>query len=581
MSQNEEPAECLPMIEESPNIEQKALQEEVVFLPLGGVGEIGMNLYLYGIGPAKKREWLMVDLGITFADSYEAGIEIILPDIDFILAHKDRLSGLLLTHAHEDHFGAVIDLLPRLDVPVWATPYTAALLRLKMRDNRVPSDLLQINEIALSSRFNIGSFDLEMVNMSHSIPEPNGVVIRMPGCTIFHSGDWKFDTALPGEPGLDEKRLREIGKEGVDVMISDSTNAPNEGESSSERDVEKVLTEIIAGLKHRAVVTTFASNLARVIAVARASKAAGRSVVVAGKAIWRVIDAARETGYLDDDLKFLDTMEYGYLPRDKVVLLCTGSQGEGRAAMARLAKDEHPHIGLSKEDTVIFSSKSIPGNEKSVSRIQNMLIDSGINIITNKNALVHVSGHPPRGDMAKLYEWISPAAAIPMHGEAYHLESHAEFARRQGVKDVKTIRNGQVIRLGPGKLEVREEVPSGRLYRDGNILVKEDDAAVRERRRLSYVGVLVISLVMSRKHAEPVARAQIFTQGVPELEHNNLDLAGIIEQEIRATLKSMPLKIRKDTSVVSEAIRRAVRARINNIWGKKTVVEVMVGQADV
>ncbi len=556
-------------------------QEELVFLPLGGVGEIGMNLYLYGLGTAKKRSWLMVDLGITFGGEFEPGIDIIYPDTKFIEDNVDDLLGLLLTHAHEDHYGAVAELWPRLkrNLPIYCTPYTAALLRGKIADNK-SGFKFDIREVALSSRFSIGAFDLELVTLSHSIPEPNGVIMRTPLGNVFHTGDWKCDPDSVGSDGIEMERLAYAGNQGIDVMICDSTNAPVKGESVTETQVGKTLMEAMKGEKNRIVVTTFASNLTRVLNIAKAAKAAGRDVVLAGRSMWRVVEAARETGYIDEKMKFYDQSDYGYLPKDKVVLICTGSQGEARAALARIANNEHRELTLNKDDLVIFSSKMIPGNEKSVLRLYNLLVDQGIRIMTEKDALVHVSGHPPQGDLIKMYDLIKPKAAVPMHGEAVHLEVHAQLARDNGVKDAVTIRNGDILRLLPGKLEKVKSVFSGRLYKDGRLMIPAGHQAIKERRRLGFVGFITISLVIN-KAGDLIGQPQFASEGLPfaeeETEYTPLTY-DVLNTEILGTLKSISKKSRKDKSVVKEAVRRAVRAKINFLWGKKTVCIIMVSQ---
>ncbi len=556
-------------------------QEELVFLPLGGVGEIGMNLYLYGLGTKKKRQWLMVDLGITFGGEFEPGVDIIFPDTQFIEDNVDDLLGLLLTHAHEDHYGAVADLWPRLkrNLPIWCTPYTAALLRGKIADNN--SQLkFDIREVALCSRFSIGDFDLELITMSHSIPEPNAVIMRTPLGKVFHTGDWKCDPDSVGSSGIEMEQLAYAGGEGIDVMICDSTNAPVKGESGTETKVAETLMKVIAGEKNRVVVTTFASNLARVLAIVKAAKAAGRDVILAGRSMWRVVEAGRETGYIPEDMKFYDQSDYGYIPKDKVVLICTGSQGEGRAALGRIANKEHPELTLNKDDLVIFSSKMIPGNEKSVYRLYNLLVDQGIRILTEKDAMVHVSGHPPQGDLKKMYDLIQPKAAVPMHGEALHLEVHAQFARDNGVEDAVTIRNGDMLKLLPGKLTKVDEVYSGRLYKDGRLLVSSTHDAIRQRRRLGFVGFITVSIVID-KVGNLLSDPIFASEGIPiekeKTEQTPLTWE-VLEKEIKGTITSIAKKSRKDKSVVKEAVRRAVRSKINFLWGKKTVCIILVNQ---
>ena len=408
--------------------------DELVFMALGGIGEIGMNCYLYGLGPADDRQWLMVDLGITFPEGEnDPGVDVILPDLRFIEAERGSLAGLVLTHAHEDHFGAVIELWPRLNVPIYATPFTAALLKTKLAEYGGGAKL-PIHEVALNSRFDVGPFGIELISVAHSIPESNALAIRTPHGVVLHTGDWKIDpTPVIGAP-TDIERLVALGAEGVTAMICDSTNALREGRSPSELDVAQSLARIIKGAKRRVAVTIFASNVARLRAVADAARSAGRQLVVAGRAMHRMIDVAISTGYLPQNFKYLDQDQFSYLQPHEVVALCTGSQGEPRAAMARVAADEHPAIKLDRGDLVIFSSRTIPGNERAVGQIQNRLVDMGCELVTDNDALVHVTGHPRREELKEMYGWVKPRIAIPMHGEARHLAEHAKLARAAGVK---------------------------------------------------------------------------------------------------------------------------------------------------
>jgi len=549
-------------------------QDELVFLPLGGVGEIGMNLYLYGVGPSYHRHWLMVDLGITFPGEREPGIERILPDTRFIEEERGSLSGIVLTHAHEDHFGAVIDLWPRLKAPVYATPFTAALLRARLIEKGLENEIPLI-EVPLKGRLDIGPFDVEFITMAHSIPEPNGLVIRTSVGTVFHTGDWKLDPhPVLGEP-LDEKRIRQLGEEGVDVLVCDSTNALREGISPTEADVARTLKKIILGAEKRVAVTTFASNVARLRSVITAAHEADRHVVIAGRAMLRTLQVARETGYLPEGTELLSDDEYGYLPRDKVVALCTGSQGESRGALARIAGDSHPRITFSPGDQVIFSSRTIPGNEKGVSWIQNRLIDAGIDVITDDDALVHCSGHPRQGELEQLYGWVRPAAAIPMHGEARHLAAHARLALSFGVKTVAEARNGSLIRLSPAPVEQFDNAPSGRLLLDGNILVEDGNQAIRERRKLAVMGTVSVSLVLS-KGGDILGEPVIAFHGIPEEDKDGDPMEEIILDSIFGALDGIPRPRKKNTDLAGESVRRAVRAGINQVWGKKPLCSVLV-----
>ena len=552
--------------------------DELVFAALGGLGEIGMNAYLYGFGPEDQRRWLMVDCGITFPEGeFDPGIDVILPDVRFIEERRQDLAGIVITHAHEDHIGAVIELWPRLQAPVYATPFTAGMLRAKLAEHGNGLNI-PINVVALDSRFKVEPFDIELFSLAHSIPEMSGLAIRTPLGTIFHTGDWKLDpTPTIGNP-VDGERLKRLGEEGVLALAIDSTNAFREGTSPSEADVARTLGEIIAKAPQRVAVTTFSSNVARVKAVAEAAQAAGRELVVAGRALHRVIEVARETGYLPQGLRHHDQDQFSYIERSDIVLLCTGSQGEPRAALARIAEEEHPDVSLAKGDMVIFSSRTIPGNEKAVGRIQNNLARNGCEVVTDNEALVHVSGHPRRDELRQMYRWLRPQIAVPMHGEARHLKAQAELAREMGVKTVFTLTDGEILRLAPDPVVV-DDAPVGRVFRDGRLLVPEGDGPVRERRKLSIVGVVAVSLCLSRK-GSVMADPQVVLDGVPDETANGEEMIDVVLDAVDGTLRSIPQKNRKNPDLVAEAVRRSVRAAVNGAWGKKPICHVLVNVID-
>ena len=446
-----------------------AKPDELVFAPLGGVGEIGMNLSIYGLGNRQQRAWLAVDLGVSFGDEeHLPGIDLIMPDISFLEKERKNLMGLVLTHAHEDHFGAIIDLWPKLKCPIYATQFSAALFEAKCAAERKAPNI-PVTVVPSGGRVDVGPFNVEFIPVAHSIPEAHALAIHTDAGTVLHTGDWKIDpTPTLGRP-TDEKRLRELGEEGVLALIGDSTNAVREGRSPSEAEVARTIIDLVKSAKGRVAVTTFASNVSRIKAVADAAKAADREVVVVGRAMERVVQVARETGYLDGVQNFRSPEVYGHLPQDKVLALCTGSQGESRAALARIANDDHPEITLNRGDSVIFSSRTIPGNEKAVGSIINNLVLQGVEVLTDREHLVHVSGHPRRDELRDLISWVKPQLLIPVHGEALHLNEHAKLARAAGVPRVLVIRNGDLVKLGPGDPGVVGEVPAGRLYKDGSI----------------------------------------------------------------------------------------------------------------
>jgi ribonuclease J len=548
--------------------------DELVFAPLGGVGEIGMNLSLYGLGPERARKWLAVDLGVAFAGDDLPGIDLIMPDIRFLIEERRNLLGLVLTHAHEDHFGAIIDLWPRLRVPIYATPFSAALLEAKRQSEPGAPDI-PVQVIPLGSRLTLGVFDVEFVSMSHSIPESNGLIIRTSLGTVFHTGDWKLDPTPVIGPATDEKKLRALGEAGCLALVGDSTNAVRDGRSPSESDVSKSLAELMAASPGRVAVTTFASNVARLRSVADAARVCDREVVVVGRAMERIVGVARETGYLNGVQEFRGTDTYGYLPPDKVVALCTGSQGEARAALARIAKDEHPDVTLSKGDRVIFSSRTIPGNEKAVGAVINGLINQGIEVITDRTHLVHVSGHPRRAEMADMYSWVKPHIVVPVHGEALHLFEHAALARKIGIPEVLTCRNGDLVKLAPGRPGVIDEVPEGRIYKDGRLLVDAEARTVADRRRLSMTGVVSVALALDDK-GMLAADPEVELIGIPEADQDGEKFAEIAYDVALETVENMPKARRRDPDAMAESVKRAVRAAIASRWGKKPLCIVLV-----
>jgi ribonuclease J len=548
--------------------------DELVFAPLGGLGEIGMNLALYGVGTERRRQWIVVDFGVAFAGDDLPGIDLIFPDIRYVVEERRNVLGIVLTHAHEDHFGALLDLWPRLRLPIYATPFTAALLEAKRMSEPGAPDI-PVNVIPLNGRFNLGPFDIELVSMAHSIPESNGLIIRTPHGAVLHTGDWKLDPTPVVGPPTDEAKLRALGDSGCLALIGDSTNAVREGRSPSETDVAKSLTELIRSAPARVGVTTFASNVARLRAVAEAAAACGREVVLVGRAMERISQVARETGYLDDIVEFRPLDAYGYLPPDKVVALCTGSQGEPRAALSRIAQDDHPEVTFSRGDRVIFSSRAIPGNEKAVTRVINGLVTQGIEVITDRTHLVHVSGHPRRAELEDMIGWVRPQILIPAHGEALHMAEHAALARRCGVRQVVTCRNGDLVKLAPGAPGIVDEVPAGRLYKDGRLLVEAEARTVADRRRLGYVGIVSVAMALTER-GEMVGDVQLDTSGIPETDADGNLMARIAYDAILEAIESMPRPRRRDPEAVAEAARRAVRAAVGAAWGKKPICHVQV-----
>ncbi|MGC9955850.1 ribonuclease J [Roseiarcus sp.] len=547
---------------------------ELVFAPLGGLGEIGMNCALYGYGPANARQWLMVDLGVAFAGEDLPGVDLIMPDLSFIEKAKKNLVGIVITHAHEDHIGALAELWPDLGAPVYMTRFAAGLAEARrLGEPGAPKIPLRI--VAQGEKVAIGPFVVEFIAVAHSIPESTALAIRTPAGLVVHTADWKIDPSpIIGLP-TDEARLKALGDEGVLALVCDSTNVLREGESPSERDVAKTLAWLIGEAKGRVVVTTFASNVARLRSAAEAGFAAGRQVCILGRAIERVVAVARECGMLDGVPPFLGMDAFERLPRDRILALATGSQGEPRAALARMAEDEHPTAELSAGDTVIFSSRTIPGNEKAVGKIINAFATARVEVITDRTALVHVSGHPRRAEMAKMYAWVRPRIAVPAHGEPLHLSEHAAFAIAQGVPQVLRAFDGDLIRLAPGDVSASGSVASGRRLKDGAILLPADQESVGQRRRLAFAGVVSVALALTPK-GEMAGDPDVMIAGLPERTREGAAIDALIDDAIFEAFEGLPPGKRRDPDVVSSAIERAVRNSVNAVWSKKPQVHVLV-----
>ena len=538
------------------------------FVPLGGTGEIGMNLYLYGV----DGTWLMVDCGITFGDDTTPGVEVLMPDPSVIEARREDLAGLVLTHAHEDHFGAIQYLWPRLACPVYATPFTAALLRAKLRDVD-GGDRVQIIEVPLSGSVDVGPFRVDYVTMTHSIPEPNALVIRSRYGTIVHSGDWKLDSAPQIGSTTDSETLGRLGDNGVMALICDSTNVFEPGESGSEGTVREAMTEVIGRQSARVAVTCFSTNVARLQSIAEAAHANGRHCALIGRSLWRVHDAARQTGYLQDlPEPFIGEHEAGFLPRDKVVLICTGSQGEPRSALTRIAHDDHPQIVLEDGDTLIYSARQIPGNERAINRVHNALARLGVDIVTPDDAPVHVSGHPARDELTTLYQWLRPQIAVPMHGEPRHLREHASLAKACQVAQTLVPSDGDVIRLAPGEARRVGVVSTSRLALDGTRLIRLEGGTLRSRARMLRNGAAVVTLVFD-KRGRLAVDPQVSLLGVEDSDEV-VETQEAVAEEVRDAIDEMPNPRRNDDDTVREAARVAVRRALRAWHGKRPLTEV-------
>jgi ribonuclease J len=549
--------------------------DELVFLPLGGAGEIGMNLNAYGYGPAHDREWIIVDVGVTFGGDDTPGVEIITPDPGFLADGTETIRAIILTHAHEDHIGAIGWLWSRFKAPVYATPFTAALVRDKLRERGV-IDKVPLNEIPLQHRFQIGPFDLEMVTITHSIPEPNGLAVHTPLGTVLHTGDWKIDPDPLIGAVTDDARIRELGEAGVLAMVCDSTNVFTPGTSGSEADVRRELTRVIAAQKGKVAVACFASNVARLESVIRAAEACGRHVCLVGRSMFRITGAAKSVGLLKGCADFIEAEHAAYLPPESLLYLCTGSQGEPRAALSRIAAGTHPHVSLGAGDSLLFSSRQIPGNERAIHDMQAAFIEKGVSVITDRDEPIHVSGHPARDELAEMYGWARPQIAIPVHGERRHILEHAKFAKGLQVPFAFTPRNGDLMRLAPGEPEVIDEVPSGRLHVDGERLVPADGDALRDRKRMAHNGHVTVTLAVDAKgklRAGPDVRTAGLAESSARDGEKALDLLCEAAEQAFARMKP---QAREDEDLIEDMLQRAVRKAAERIWDRRPLVDVVV-----
>ena len=546
---------------------------EILFLPLGGAGEIGMNLTLYG----HDGKWLMVDLGVSFGDDRMAGVDVVVPDISFIAERRDDLVGIVLTHAHEDHLGAVPHLWDRLGVPVYATPFASGLLRRKLGEKTAPGDV-PLTEIPCGGGVEAGPFSIDFIPVAHSIPETHVLAITTAAGTVLHASDWKLDPAPLVGPVTDEAALRRLGEQGVVAMVCDSTNVLVPGRSGSEAALRDSLVELVGRCRNRVAIACFASNVARLETIATAAEENGRHAALVGRSLWRIHDVARETGYLTAVAPFLTEAEAAFLPRDKVLIAVTGSQGEPRAALSRIAADDHPHIVLEEGDTVIFSSRVIPGNEKAIGRVQNQLSRIGAEIITEADHFVHVSGHPARDELAEMYGWVRPPLAVPIHGEALHLAEHARFARQCQVPEAVVAENGAVLRLHPGPAEIIGYATAGRFAVDGKRMLRLDGDAMRTRRRLGFGGVAMATVVLDRDGRLKSA-PQLALPGLVDGEDADEAIRQAAVAAITESLSAMRAAERHRDADVAAATRRAVRRAVWEATGRRPVTEIHVVRA--
>ena len=545
--------------------------ERLIFLPLGGSGEIGMNLNLY----CHKGKWLMVDCGMAFAGDHLPGVDLIFPDTDFIEDERDHLAGLVVTHGHEDHIGAIPYLWERLQCPIYATPFTMELIKDKL--NEAGLDNVPLITVEHKDPFNVGPFNIQYVALAHSTAEGHGVIIKTSPGTIFHTGDWKLDEQPLIGPACPSPVLQNLGDEGVLALVGDSTNVFNESESGSEAAVRASLKELVKTLENRVVITTFASNVARLETIGEVAKASGREVVLLGRSMHRIYKAARATGYLKDFPNLVDEEDADYLPKDKVLIACTGCQGESRAAVSRIARGDHRHVSLSAGDTVIFSSKMIPGNELSLGHLFNSLAIQDIDIITEKDAFIHVSGHPGRAELAKMYDWTKPKMLIPVHGEARHLKRHADFGKSIGIKHTIVPANGDIIEISENGMKLIDNAPYGRLALDGKVVVPVDDPAIVERRRMMVNGIISVSLVFTDDNALAV-EPLLAIKGIPGGGEDTLYDALLDAAE--TAVEKIGARARASDGMVEEAVRVGIRRYCRRELGKNPGVEILITRSD-
>ena len=547
------------------------MKEELIFCPLGGSGEIGMNMNLFAYGKPENQKWIIVDIGVTFADDSIPGIDLIYPDPGFIIDKKEDLLGIILTHAHEDHIGAIAHIWPKLKCKIYATPFTSVLINEKFKEKKIDiTGYLKIVE--LNSIINLDPFKIEFVTLTHSILEPNGLKIETPVGNILHTGDWKCDPdPLIGE-NINTKRLKEIGKAGVITMICDSTNVFSAGRAGSELDVRNNMLKVFERLNKRVIITSFASNVARMESAFYCAEKVGRQIALVGRSMHRIYKAAKQCGYLNNVIDPLDARDAKNISRDKIVYLCTGSQGEPMGAMNRISNYTHPDVLIEKDDAVIFSSKIIPGNEKKLYKLHNQLVKEGIEVISEESEYIHVSGHPNREDLRDMYNWIKPKSVIPVHGEHRHMLEHINFAKEMQVQYPIKVENGDIVRLYPGKKpEVFDKAPSGRLYVDGSISVEEDSQSIKERKNVSVNGFIEATILITPKgniHNRPLLTFRGLPINDKEMFKNDL------EDELEKTVKTFSLNNKKQETNLIDALKSTCRKFTKQKTGKRPLANI-------
>jgi len=551
------------------------MKEELIFCPLGGSGEIGMNMNLFAYGKADNQKWIIVDIGVTFADDTVPGVDLIYPDPGFIVDKRDDLLGIVLTHAHEDHIGAIAHIWPKLKCKIFATPFTAVLINEKFKEKKIDiSGYLKI--VQLNSTLNLDPFKIEFVTLTHSILEPNGLKIETPVGNILHTGDWKCDPdPLIGE-NINSNRLKEIGKEGVLAMICDSTNVFSAGRAGSELDVRKNMLKVMERLDKRIIITSFASNVARMETAFYCAEKTGRQIALVGRSMHRIYKAARQCGYLNNVIEPLDSRDVKNISREKIVYLCTGSQGEPMGAMTRIANYIHPDVFIERGDAVIFSSKIIPGNEKKLYKLHNQLVKEGIEVISEDSEFIHVSGHPNREDLKDMYNWIRPKSVIPVHGEYRHMQEHINFAKEMKIPNPVKVINGDIVKLAPAeKPFVYDKAPAGKVYLDGNISVEEDSNSIKERKNLSINGMMEVTILVTPKgniHDRPI----VTVKGLPINDFEDFRFG--LENEIEKTARTFSLTNSRQQENAIDAFKSICKKYTKNKVGKRPFTNINIVQ---
>ena len=548
-------------------------KEELIFCPLGGSGEIGMNMNLFAYGKKDDLKWIIVDLGVTFADDSIPGIDLIYADPGFIVDKKRDLLGIVLTHAHEDHIGAVAHVWPKLLCNIYATPFTSVLIQEKFKEKKIEIGK-KLKIVQLNGSLKLGPFHIEYVSLTHSILEPNGLYIKTPVGNLLHTGDWKCDpNPLIGDK-IDEEKLKQIGKDGLLAMICDSTNVFNPGRAGSELDVRNSLHKIMKNINKRIIVTSFASNVARMETVLFCAEKLGRKIALVGRSMNRIYKAATQCGYLKKSIKPIDIRDAKNIPAGKIIYLCTGSQGEPFGAMTRIANYNHPDITLESNDVVIFSSKIIPGNEKKLYKLHNQLVKNKIEVISEDNEFVHVSGHPNREDLKDMYKWVKPKSIIPVHGEHRHMNEHINFAKEMQVPYPLQIENGDIVQFysdkGPA---IIDKAPTGKIYVDGNINVEEDSISIRERKNLGNNGFLEITIIINKK-GNIINKPIVSFRGLPIFEDEIEDFKVDLEDQIKQICKTFSLNNTKQEKNFIEKIKLNCRKIFKEKIGKKPYTNV-------